>query len=66
MNNIIENTKVGLITETIVSVIAVLWFLLSPSSGPLLPGHTGNNVVCFVISTFLTAILGGAISGSLI
>ena len=66
MNLTFANTKIGLLVGTVVSTMVVLYFLLSPSRGPLFHGHSGSDILFFVISTILPALLGGAISGSVI
>lgn len=66
MKNTFANTKVGLLVGTVMSAVVVLYVLLSPSRGPVFRGHSGSDILFFVISTIFPALLGGAISGSII
>lgn len=61
-----NRSKKGLIIGAAVGVIIVLWFVIAPSRGPLLPGYNTSNVIFFIFSMCLPVIISGAISGTII
>lgn len=66
MSNFIVQTKIGIFTGTIMGAIVLLWFLISPSRGPLLPNYGIGDISFFIFTMCLPTLLSGAISASIV
>ena len=66
MHSFVLETKAGIVTGGIVSAGVLVWFLFTPSRGPLLPSYSGSSVAFLLLAISLPAILGGTIGGGII
>ena len=66
MKRYFRGYRVGLLVGTGAGLILLLWLLVSSARGPLLPTCNTHNVLFFLISMGFPAIIGGAVSGSII